>query len=274
MPGSESRVDDGSPDGASLRAVLGGDLPYLVKLIDTALPLSVQVHPADGDVAGVSGKEEAWIVLAAAAGATIPCGFADGVSTRQVADATRLVNADPSEARALTALMTEIPARPGTVVLVPARTVHAIGANVLLAEIQQPSDCTYRLFDYGSGRPVHVDEALATLDVNARPAVWKPGEAPRSLRGRHVRLDIVSPESPWADERSTEILVVPVLGRTELRCDDEHAVLEAGELRIVRPGSVSVHTDGLAVIGDLPGPSDDPSRAPSGHPQSEPTSGT
>jgi len=119
-------------------------LPLLIKFLYTTEPLSVQVHP--------DGKTEMWHILAAEPGAKIAAGF------RQPITAERL------RASALSGEIVDLlewhEARPGDTFFIPAGTVHAIGAGLTLCEIQQWSDVTYRLFDYGRPRELHLDEGL------------------------------------------------------------------------------------------------------------------
>lgn len=136
-------------------------LPLLVKLLDARDKLSVQVHPADGDptlAPGESGKTEMWYVLDAEPGATIIYGLRDGVGAREFAQAI--------EAGRVADCLQQVPVQAGDAFLIPAGTIHALGAGVLVAEIQQSSDTTYRVHDYGrpglDGRPreLHIREAL------------------------------------------------------------------------------------------------------------------
>lgn len=250
LPGHESRAL-----GSPLGELLGAPLPFLAKLIDTALPLSVQVHPGDDDDG--PGKEEAWVVLAADAGARVWAGLAAG---REPAEFHRAVAAGAP----LLDLLQAITVTPGTVILVPARTVHAIGGGILLAEIQQPRDCTYRFHDHGSGRPLQPEAALATVDLAARPQVWRPGEPARTLQGRHLRLEILDPGAHRRDRPAQPSLIIPVHGRVDACTRDERRALEPGALTLARsgpwwlelaPGALCVlgsasvaksHTDGVA----------------------------
>jgi mannose-6-phosphate isomerase len=134
----------------------GGTLPLLVKYIFTSERLSVQVHPNDEQARARGldrGKSECWYILDAAPDAAIALGF------REEIDAERLRAAalDGSVER----LVDWKPVRAGDFFYVPAGTVHAIGAGISLIEVQQPSDVTYRLYDYGRPRELHLDEALA-----------------------------------------------------------------------------------------------------------------
>ncbi len=242
LPGQESRAG-----GLPLGELLGSPLPFLAKLIDTALPLSVQVHPGD-DAAG-PGKEEAWIVLAADPGACVWVGLAAGC---EPAEFYRAVTAGAP----LLDLLQAIPVVPGSVILVPARTVHAIGGGILLAEIQQPRDCTYRFHDHGSERPIQPEQALATVDLDAQPQLWRPGEPPRILRGRHLRLEILTAGAHRRDRPATPTLLVPTLGRVDACAREERLPLEPGALTLARRGPwwLELAPGALCVLGSLPGP--------------------
>lgn len=245
LPGSESAAR-----GRPLGELLGAPLPFLAKLIDTALPLSVQVHPddrPDPDRPGavLPGKEEAWVILAADPGARLWVGLKPGLTRDALARAAHA--GDP-----LVACLQEHVAEPGLCVLVPAGTVHAIGGGLLLAEIQQPSDCTYRLFDYGSGRPLHVAEALACADLDARPQLWRPGDPPRALSGKHVTLRPLGPGAHALALQATS-LVIGARGRADVRADDLTESLAPGDLLLARPGplALTIPPDGLVVVGDV-----------------------
>lgn len=238
LPGHESRAR-----GRPLTDILGGPLPFLAKLLDTALPLSVQVHP--GDTADAPGKEEAWIVLAADPGAHVWAGLCHGVSPDEFSAAV-------ARGAACLDLLLRHPVVPGTVILVPARTVHAIGGGVLLAEIQQPTDCTLRLYDHGSDRPIQPDAALLLVDHTARPEVWRPQDPPTTIRGRHVALEILG---PGAHDRDPAIptLLVPARGRVHLSAGDDAEHLDPGALRLAPRGPlrVVVPAGGLCVTGTV-----------------------
>ena len=153
------------PDGV---AAADGRFPLLVKILDTADWLSLQVHPDDATALalegpGAVGKTESWYVLDADAGAEILLGVEPGVPEDRVRAAVR--DGD------LHVLAHRVRVRPGDVVLVRAGLLHAIGPGVLLCELQQPSDLTYRVSDWGrpasAGRRLHVDESLASLRPTA-----------------------------------------------------------------------------------------------------------
>lgn len=238
LPGHESRVA-----GRPLSAVLGGPLPFLAKLLDTALPLSVQVHP--DDTADAPGKEEAWIVLAADPDACVWAGVRPGATRKQFSDAV-------AHGAACMDLLQRHPVAPGTVLLLPARTVHAIGGGILLAEIQQPSDCTLRLYDHGSDRPIQPDAALAVADLTRAPEVWRPQiDAPRALRGRHVTLEILGP-GRHDHHAAAPTLLVAACGRVRVDVGDEVAELEPGDLRLVRDRlQIDVPAGAWCVVGSV-----------------------
>jgi mannose-6-phosphate isomerase len=136
------------------------ELPLLVKLIFTSERLSVQVHPDDGED-GPRGKTEMWYILAADPGATIALGFREPITRERLRDATLSGEIEQ--------LVNWIPVKRGDTFFTPAHTVHAIGAGIVLCEIQQNSDVTYRLWDYGRPRPIHVEQAVPISDLTVHP---------------------------------------------------------------------------------------------------------
>lgn len=245
LVGHESEVA-----GQPLSAVLGASLPFLAKLIDTALPLSVQVHP--GDEPGVPGKEEAWVVLAADPGAHVWVGLAEGCTPEEFHRAV-------AAGEPLLILLRAIPVTPGTVVLVPARTVHAIGSGILLAEIQQPRDCTYRFHDHGSDRPIQPEQALATVDLAATAQVWQPDQSPTTITGRHITLEILAGGTHERDPAGPS-LIIPVRGRGDAITRTEEQPLDLGELLLARPGPwrLELAPGSLCVVGQVDAGADAP----------------
>ena len=148
--------------GAS--SYIGGVFPLLVKLIDAGDRLSVQVHPDDAYAARVEndrGKTEMWYIVDAEEGAEIICGLREGVSH---ADFEKAI-AD----RTLDAVLHHQPVHAGETYFIPAGLPHAIGGGILIAEIQQNCDLTYRVYDYdrrqkdGTLRELHVEKALDVI---------------------------------------------------------------------------------------------------------------
>lgn len=136
----------------------GDRFPLLLKLIDACDQLSVQVHPGaeQARVHGDGPKNEAWFVLAIGPNARIVRGFRDGVTREDVVRAAR-------DGAAIEALLHSFTPRVGDVIRVPHGVVHAIGPDVVVFEVQQNSDLTFRLWDWGRPRELHVDAALEAL---------------------------------------------------------------------------------------------------------------
>ena len=135
----------------------------LLKLLFTSRPLSIQVHPDDAYAQSIGlacGKTEAWYILSAAPGARVALGLKKKLAPRQLREAVN----DGS----IAGFVTWRPVLQGDVVFVPAGTIHAIGAGLVIAEIQQRSDATFRMFDFGRKRDLHIADAVAVAD--ARPA--------------------------------------------------------------------------------------------------------
>ena len=180
----QSQVHGGPFDGRSLHdlvlehpgELLGqhapcGQFPLLFKFLDTAEAMSVQVHPNDAQAAtlapGQRGKSEAWLILAAAPDSRLSVGLKPGV------DRTALER--HLAAGTVEQCLHSIPARVGDAIAIPPGTVHAIGAGIALAEIQQSSNVTFRLFDWnrrdaqGQSRPLHIEQALQCIDFSLGP---------------------------------------------------------------------------------------------------------
>ena len=179
-----SAVDGGQRAGRTLRdlmehervPLLGGSasayrvFPWLVKLLDAWDWLSVQVHP-DADAVlrlwpGEGSKTEAWFVMDVAPGSKIYAGLLPGVGEPELRAA--LTRGTVAEC------LHQFEPRPGDCLFLPAGTVHAVGGGVLMAEVQQTSDATFRLFDWnrrdaqGQSRKLHIEESMACID-------WKSG---------------------------------------------------------------------------------------------------
>jgi mannose-6-phosphate isomerase len=135
--------------------------PVLVKFLFTSDKLSVQVHPA-----GPQGKTEMWYILRADPGARIALGFREPLSRNRLRDA--------AHSGEIENLLQWLPVSAGETYFTPAGTVHAIGAGIALCEIQQYSDVTYRLYDYGRPRELHIESALEIAHLGAHPGRSKP----------------------------------------------------------------------------------------------------
>lgn len=150
--------------------------PLLAKFIDANAWLSIQVHPNDEQAQALEGeprgKTEAWVVLAADEGARLVIGLQPGTSREQMSAAIR-------QSR-LEALLAYAEVKDGDVLYIPANTVHALGPGILIYEIQQSSDTTYRLYDWGrlglDGQPraLHVEKGVQVSNLSSLPQVEQP----------------------------------------------------------------------------------------------------
>jgi len=155
--------------GTAVQPAYGGRFPILVKFLLTRQKLSIQVHPDDAyaeEYEGSPGKTEMWYVLRADEGATIAAGFRQAMQPEEL---RRAVVESTVEEK-----LEWWPAAAGETYFVPARTVHAVGAGLAICEIQQNSDVTYRLWDYGRPRELHVDSALAVAKLGPHPGPVTP----------------------------------------------------------------------------------------------------
>lgn len=163
--------------GTHALSLTGGklELPILIKLIDASADLSVQVHPDDeyalqheSDL----GKTEMWYVLDAQKGAELICGFRQDTTVRQVKGS---INQGT-----ITRLLNRVSVHKDDVFFIEPGTVHALTAGVLVAEVQQSSDVTYRLYDYdrvdknGNKRPLHIEKALEVAKLTSSAAPRQP----------------------------------------------------------------------------------------------------
>lgn len=205
--------------------------PILVKLLDAAVPLSIQVHPDDRTAQRLKGeaKDECWYVLEASPDAMLYLGLREGVDAAAFA-------AEAGGPKVVD-LLQAYPVRSGQFVAVPAGTVHAIGGGITLVEIQENADTTYRLFDWerqgldGRPRPLHVEEALQSIDferpivgpvdpvfetvdgVNGRAALWSSAS---------FEVELLRVHRGW--DRNTDnlpVIYTVVSGSGKLRYGDE-----------------------------------------------------
>lgn len=241
-PNGESVVADGPLAGESLAQIaaadpdaFGGSVDLLAKRLDCAQSLSVQVHPTEGDP-----KTEAWVVLAAEPGAGVYLGFRGHPTEAEVRSAA-LDGTLPD-------LLNFVELAEGDAVFVPAGTVHAIGGGLALFELQQSSDTTYRLFDWGrSDRELHLDAALSCSDLAPPPPLPEPiaigpGQV-RLVECEYFVIDRLSPDTPLdVDPGRGWLAVFGVSGRATLG----DLVIEPGTTAVVpaAAGAVRLVPDG------------------------------
>lgn len=204
-------------------AVGGTDFPLLIKLLFPKDKLSVQVHPDDAlaqHYGEPRGKTECWYALDAQPGAAVALGIRPGVTVEQVKAAVH----DAS----LESLLEMVPVEKGDMLFVDAGTVHAMGPGVVILETQQTSDLTYRMYDYGSARELHLEKSFAAMHL-----VTRAGKVPpKTIDGYSVLID----------ERYFRI------ERWPLRAGTAPALVAPSELvqmLFVTEGSVQVSGDGF-----------------------------
>ncbi len=210
------------------------DLPLLVKMIFTSERLSVQVHPDDGED-GARGKTEMWHILDAAPGATIALGFREEITRERLLDATK--------SGEIEGLLNWVPVRAGETYFTPAHTVHAIGAGIVLFEIQQNSDVTYRLWDYGRPREIHVEKAVAIADLGLHPGASQPLQLGAGrvelVRTKHFVTELIEASRFVAEPQECQLTVCiegrGVIGGEEVR---------AGETWLLPDETVNMECDG------------------------------
>jgi mannose-6-phosphate isomerase len=224
----------------------------LLKLLFTNQPLSIQVHPDDAYAQSIglpNGKTEAWYVLSAAPEARIALGLKRRLTREQLRRAI--------DDGSISDLVAWQPAHPGDIISVAAGTIHAIGAGLVIAEIQQRSDTTFRLFDHGRGRELHTENALAV--ANAGPADFCTSKTQLTdtrmllVSNPHFTFERIDlpPSSVWCLEAEPEtwLLVVSVSARAgpfDLTIGD--AVFARSDRVSIRAGK-----DGLAILAAYTG---------------------
>jgi mannose-6-phosphate isomerase len=247
-----SVVADGPLAGRSLREIgsrllgpghrEGERFPLLLKFLDARDHLSVQVHPNDQQAAlvgpGERGKTEAWVILRAESGSRIYAGLRRGVDERELRQAA-------AEGR-IAGMLHQIEPRVGDCIFLPAGTVHAIGAGLMLFEVQQTSNITYRLDDWnrvdprtGKSRELHLEQGLACIDYSRGPSSRIDAVVESLLPARRERLITCDYFRLW---RNTGEMPFPVGAKGECRIvvavDGRGDLVAEGRKLPLRPGAV------------------------------------
>jgi mannose-6-phosphate isomerase len=230
--------------GTTVSSRFGTRFPLLIKLLDCADWLSVQVHPDDEQARrivgpGEFGKTEAWYFISAEPGAQIIAGVKPGVSRDELAGAIR-------EGRVLE-VANLLDVHDGETLLVPAGTLHALGPGLLLYEVQQASDTTYRVYDWNrpssTGRKLHIEESVEVVRSVGpaelrNPQVSGDTGTATAIRCSYFKLNLVrvapggNPLIADTAGRSFHLLTV-VEGTAEIRHKDERLVLRRFETALV-----------------------------------------
>ena len=234
-------VVDEAPDeilGKAVSEKYNGQLPLLVKFIDSAKPLSIQVHPNDEMARrehGKSGKTEMWYVIDAQPGSFLYAGFKQEITPeeykRRIADGT------------ITDVLAKHEVKRGDVFYLPAGRVHAIGSGILLCEVQQSSDVTYRIYDYnrpgldGKPRELHTELAAKAIDYRVqsdyRTSYTASGSGTSAILDTpFFRIRLIEcggkEERRLKDEDSFVILIV-LSGECHLRCEESPMEVSLGK---------------------------------------------
>ena len=240
------------------------DFPLLVKLIDAGDRLSVQVHPDDAYAAAKEndrGKTEMWYILEAEPGAALVCGLKPGRTKENFAAAVKAGRVEDE--------LTKIPVKPGETYFIPAGMPHAIGGGILLAEIQQNCDLTYRIYDYnrlgndGKPRELHTEKALDVVrpftkdEIDAQQYENAPKNVDRSRlladckRFRVERVTTSGEEDLGASKTYRHLLCLG--GAGEIICDGESYPVRRADSYLLPPNEKIKLTGNLTVILSCPG---------------------
>ena len=243
--------------GDSVYERFGVEFPLLIKFIDAAQALSVQVHPGDELAAerhGAYGKTEMWYILDSEPGAGIYLGFNRDVTLDEYASAV--------ENGTLPELLEYVEVEPGDAYFIPSGTVHAIDKGVTLAEIQQTSDITYRLFDWnrtdkeGNPRQLHTELAAEAIDferrddLNVTVAPVK-GQAVRMQSCRYFASSVLSVDGSMTRpymEIDSFIIYVCTKGSAEMVWDGGRDRIGKGETVLVPAEIDEITLEGRAEI--------------------------
>ena len=147
----------------SLDEYLKNQLPILIKIIKSNESLSVQVHPDDEfsrKYENDNGKTECWYILEAKENSTLVCGIKDGHTKESLAEVIKKGDIEKH--------LEKISVKPGDMIYIPSGTVHAITAGLKLIEVQESSDVTYRMYDWGRDREVHIEKSLQVIDYEGK----------------------------------------------------------------------------------------------------------
>jgi len=255
------KVTDLSPVAESWEL---SDCPVLIKLIDARDVLSVQVHPDDEYARlheTMTGKTEMWVILDCEADSFVYYGFNREIERAEVR--RRIENGT------LTEVLYNLPVKRGDVIFIPAGTIHAIGKGILLAEVQQHSDLTYRVYDYnrlgadGKPRPLHIEKALDVLDTGpashtapgARMLDDKPGCRLECLaETQYFITDRLTLSGLYGQSAGAGLSVLCVEGSCSLECDGEALNVTKGECVYISAGldDILFAGDGVFLLVAIP----------------------
>lgn len=260
VPGSESVVEEGPQAGKKITDIYPGTFPLLIKFIDAKRDLSIQVHP-DDELArkrhNSKGKTEMWYIIDAAPQAHLISGLKKSITPE---DYVRLV-----EENKITDVLQDYKVSSGDVFFLPAGRIHAIGGGCYLAEIQETSDITYRIYDYGrlgldgKSRQLHTELAKDAIDYTVLPDYRTHYEPKKDalvnlVTCSHFTTDLLDLDRPFdmSVKKCGEFLVViQMKGSSVLKTASEQVTLMPGECALI----LSSEEDNLQIIPSKEGSS-------------------
>ena len=268
-PGKESTAVGGEYDGKTIteiidicgKSILGSKaegydkFPLLIKFIDAASPLSIQVHPSDENAKALGafgGKTEMWIICDCEEGAYLYFGVKEKLTKEKFREAI----IDGS----ITEYLNKVYVKPGDTFFIKAGTIHAIGAGITICEIQQTSDTTYRLYDYkrkdknGNERELHIEKGMIASNLDPISDFYEKGE----MVGNELRLvscpffnvgrvEVKGATSITVDSSSFAALTVTD-GVGEIECCGEVIEVTKGDTVFVPAGADEVYLDGIMTV--------------------------
>lgn len=236
----------------------GLDFPLLFKFLDAKEDLSIQVHPNDTlakERHNSFGKTEMWYVIQADESARLIVGFKK--------DSSKEEYVSNLERKTLLNLLEEFPVQKGDVFFLETGTVHAIGAGTMIAEIQQTSDITYRLYDWdrvdanGVGRELHTDLALEAINFKATPSKIKYttsiNESVNVVSCPYFTTSILTVESNyiWRKKKNAFTVFMCVEGKVELDCTNEKTMITKGETLLLPAEIEQIDLKGEATLLEI-----------------------
>ena len=251
--GYELWIASTHPNGCQddFKQFCGGEYPLLIKIIQANDTLSIQVHPDDEDAVrlegeGNRGKTECWYVLDAAPGAKLVYGLKDGVDCAVLEKAIQDSALDP--------YLNFVEVHKGDFIFIPAGTVHAIGGGLRLMEVQQSCDLTYRLYDWGRGREVHIQKGL---DVIKTKDMITPGPFPGEFECKYFTLEKKDIKGGWSmynsgnKENPSDVQLIYILSEDKavIRGPDDKVgqKITSEEIYAISPGE-KITVEGQASI--------------------------
>lgn len=229
------RPDDGAVDPS-----------LLLKLLFTSQPLSIQVHPDDASAHSMglpNGKTEAWYVLSAAPESKVALGLSRRLTAQQLREA--VLDGSISD------LVAWHTVSAGDAIFVPAGTIYAIGAGLVIAELQQRSDTTFRLFDHGRNRELHIENAILVADAGPADFQAQPNQltAERRLlvsspQFAFERIDL-APNSSWCLEAERETWLLVLSGSANAGSFD----IVTGDALFAQADRIDIHPGAIGMVG-------------------------